>query len=182
MWSRGLRYRDVGPCPLEPDVRRVPLRSGGTERRGSAGVRRPTCLPAPGRTPGVLPERQVRRQGTVERRHVLIGVRRTVRWMKRRSTPLHRDMVAYLQDKTLFVLDAWAGADPAYRLPIRIVNEFAWHNLFARNMFLPENDPASGRARAEFTVSTRRTSRPTRLARHRDRRSSSSCTSARSSS
>ena len=30
---------------------------------------------------------------------------------------------------------------PAYRLPIRIVNEFAWHNLFARNMFLPENDP-----------------------------------------
>jgi len=55
---------------------------------------------------------------------------------------LHRDMMAYLQDKELFVLDAWAGADPAYRLPIRIVNEFAWHNLFARNMFLPENDPA----------------------------------------
>ena len=55
---------------------------------------------------------------------------------------LHRDMMAYLQDKELYVLDAWAGADPAYRLPIRIVNEFAWHNLFARNMFLPENDPA----------------------------------------
>ncbi|HEY5617211.1 MAG TPA: phosphoenolpyruvate carboxykinase [Vicinamibacterales bacterium] len=54
---------------------------------------------------------------------------------------LHRDMVAYLQDKDLYVLDAWAGADPVYRLPIRIVNEFAWHNLFARNMFLPENDP-----------------------------------------
>ena len=62
-------------------------------------------------------------------------------------------MMAYLQDKELFVLDAWAGADPAYRLPIRVVNEFAWHNLFARNMFLPENDPAK---RAEhvpqFTV------------------------------
>src|SRR5688572_6133174 len=53
---------------------------------------------------------------------------------------LHRDMAAYLRDKELYVLDAWAGADPAYRLPIRIVNEFAWHNLFARNMFLPEND------------------------------------------
>src|SRR5688572_25741676 len=54
---------------------------------------------------------------------------------------LHRDLSAYLRDKELYVLDAWAGADPTYRLPIRIVNEFAWHNLFARNMFLPENDP-----------------------------------------
>ena len=66
---------------------------------------------------------------------------------------LHRDMMAYLQDKELYVLDAWAGADSAYRLPIRVVNEFAWHNLFARNMFLPENDPVK---RAEhlpqFTV------------------------------
>ena len=34
---------------------------------------------------------------------------------------LHRDMTAYLQDKELYVLDAWAGADPAYRLPIRII-------------------------------------------------------------
>ncbi|MBI4264639.1 MAG: phosphoenolpyruvate carboxykinase [Acidobacteria bacterium] len=66
---------------------------------------------------------------------------------------LHRDMMAYLQAKELYVLDAWAGADPTYRLPIRIVNEFAWHNLFARNMFLPEDDPVK---RAEhlpqFTV------------------------------
>jgi phosphoenolpyruvate carboxykinase (ATP) len=55
---------------------------------------------------------------------------------------LHKDLVAYLQDKELFVLDAWAGADPTYRLPIRVVNEYAWHNIFARNMFLPEDDPA----------------------------------------
>jgi phosphoenolpyruvate carboxykinase (ATP) len=54
---------------------------------------------------------------------------------------LHRDLVGYLQDKELYVLDAWVGADPGYRLPIRIVTEFAWHNLFARNMFLPEHDP-----------------------------------------
>jgi phosphoenolpyruvate carboxykinase (ATP) len=66
---------------------------------------------------------------------------------------LHRDMMVDLQDKELFVLDAWAGADPAYRLPIRVVTEFAWHNLFARNMFIPEND-AARRAdhRPEFTV------------------------------
>ena len=62
-------------------------------------------------------------------------------------------MMAYVQDKDLFVLDAWGGTDPKYRLPIRVVNEFAWHNLFARNMFLPENDPAKRAThRPEFTV------------------------------
>src|SRR6186713_754294 len=66
---------------------------------------------------------------------------------------LHKDMMAHLQGKELYVLDAWAGTDPAYSLPIRIVNEFAWHNLFARNMFLPENDPQKRAShRPEFTV------------------------------
>ena len=66
---------------------------------------------------------------------------------------LHKDMTAYLQDKDLFVLDAWGGTDPKYKMPIRVVNEFAWHNLFARNMFLPENDPAKRREhRPEYTV------------------------------
>jgi len=66
---------------------------------------------------------------------------------------LHRDMMAYLQDKELFALDAWAGTDPVYKLPIRIVNQFAWHNLFARNMFLPEDDAAKrAEHRPEFTV------------------------------
>jgi phosphoenolpyruvate carboxykinase (ATP) len=70
-----------------------------------------------------------------------------------RFTLLHRDMLAYVQDKELFVLDAWAGADPSYRLPIRVVTEFAWHSLFARNMFLPEDAPARRFAhRPEFTV------------------------------
>jgi phosphoenolpyruvate carboxykinase (ATP) len=66
---------------------------------------------------------------------------------------LHRDMLAHLQDRDIFVLDAWAGTDPTFRLPIRIVTELAWHNFFARNMFLPENDP-DGRTqhRPEFTV------------------------------
>ena len=61
--------------------------------------------------------------------------------------------MAYAQDKELFVLDAWGGADPKYRMPIRVVNEFAWHNLFARNMFLPEDDAAKRAThRPEFTV------------------------------
>ena len=66
---------------------------------------------------------------------------------------LHRDLLAYVQDKELFVLDAWAGADPEYRLPVRIIAEFAWHNLFVRNMFIPEDDPVKRAEHApQFTV------------------------------
>src|SRR5262245_55443891 len=45
---------------------------------------------------------------------------------------LHSDLTNYVIDKELYVLDAWGGADPAYRVPVRVVTEFAWHNLFAR--------------------------------------------------
>jgi phosphoenolpyruvate carboxykinase (ATP) len=55
---------------------------------------------------------------------------------------VERRMLAYLRGKEVFVLDAWAGADPTYRLPIRIVTERAWQSLFARHLFIPETDPA----------------------------------------
>jgi phosphoenolpyruvate carboxykinase (ATP) len=42
----------------------------------------------------------------------------------------------FLQGRDLFVQDAFAGADPEYRMPVRIITEFAWHSHFARNMFL----------------------------------------------
>jgi len=52
-----------------------------------------------------------------------------------------RDLLArvdsYLRAADVYVLDAFAGADPEYRLPIRVVTEFAWQNLFARNLFIP---------------------------------------------
>ncbi|MBN2010219.1 phosphoenolpyruvate carboxykinase (ATP) [candidate division KSB1 bacterium] len=47
---------------------------------------------------------------------------------------------AYCQHEELFVLDCYAGADPEYRMPIRIITEKAWHNLFARNMFITTDD------------------------------------------
>src|SRR3954465_4126746 len=64
---------------------------------------------------------------------------------------LHQDFMAQLQDKELYVLDCYAGADPEYRLPVRIISEYAWHNLFCRNLFI--DDPAAAAAAApEFTV------------------------------
>ena len=49
---------------------------------------------------------------------------------------LHRRVLAYLQGRDLFVQDCFAGADPIYRKPIRVISEYAWHSLFARNMFI----------------------------------------------
>jgi phosphoenolpyruvate carboxykinase (ATP) len=64
---------------------------------------------------------------------------------------LHRDLVGSLAGKDLFVLDCYAGADPNYRLAVRVINEFAWHNLFCRNLFI--DDPAAAAAAApQFTI------------------------------
>jgi phosphoenolpyruvate carboxykinase (ATP) len=42
---------------------------------------------------------------------------------------------AYLQGRELFVVDALASADARYDLSIRLTTEFAWHALFARQLF-----------------------------------------------
>lgn len=49
---------------------------------------------------------------------------------------LHQRLLAYLQGKDLFVQDAFLCADPAYRAPVRVITETAWHSLFVRNLFL----------------------------------------------
>jgi len=49
---------------------------------------------------------------------------------------LERRMSSYLQGKDVFVQDCWCGADPEYRMPVRIITQYAWHNLFIRNMFI----------------------------------------------
>ncbi len=58
----------------------------------------------------------------------------------------------YLRDKEVFVLDAFAGADPEYRIPVRVVTELAWHNLFARNLFIPAAGHALRGFEPEFAV------------------------------
>ena len=42
----------------------------------------------------------------------------------------------YLHSREVFVFDGYAGADKAYRLPIRVVADTAWHALFAQTLFL----------------------------------------------
>ena len=64
---------------------------------------------------------------------------------------LHADLRSSLSGKELFVQDVYAGADPAYRLPVRIITEYAWHSLFCRSLFI--DDPqAAAEASPAFTI------------------------------
>ena len=65
---------------------------------------------------------------------------------------LHRRLLAYLQGKDLFVQDCFAGADPEYRLLIRVITETAWHNLFARNMFIQAKPEDLATHVPQFTI------------------------------
>lgn len=53
-----------------------------------------------------------------------------------RFSAVYERLQAYLQGHDLFVQDCYVGADPNYQMPIRVITEFAWHSLFARNMFI----------------------------------------------
>jgi phosphoenolpyruvate carboxykinase (ATP) len=65
---------------------------------------------------------------------------------------LFERVVASLRDKELFVQDLYAGADSKYRLPIRVVNEYAWHSLFARALFVRPTEEELKTHHAEFTI------------------------------
>ncbi len=62
---------------------------------------------------------------------------------------------SYVQGEELFVQDCYAGNDPNYRLPVRIITEHAWQSLFARNMLITTtNQDELKHFIPEFTVIT----------------------------
>ncbi|MED4299022.1 phosphoenolpyruvate carboxykinase (ATP) [Geobacillus stearothermophilus] len=66
---------------------------------------------------------------------------------------LYDKVLDYLmkQDE-LFVFKGFAGADPKYRLPIQVVNEFAWHNLFVHQLFIRPSAEELAAHEPQFTV------------------------------
>jgi phosphoenolpyruvate carboxykinase (ATP) len=66
---------------------------------------------------------------------------------------LYHRLLAYLQGKDIFIQDCYVGANTHYSIPIRVVTEYAWHNLFARNMFNQIQDESNLRNFIpEFTI------------------------------
>ena len=69
-------------------------------------------------------------------------------WWGKNNRPMHPEgfaqlrvrLQAYLQGRDVFVQNCYVGTDPRYRLRLRVITETAWHNMFARNVFLRELD------------------------------------------
>jgi phosphoenolpyruvate carboxykinase (ATP) len=66
---------------------------------------------------------------------------------------LYLRLTAYWQGRDMFVQDCYAGADPKYRIPLRVLTEDAWHSMFARDMFIRIfGDAELDGHKPEFTV------------------------------
>ena len=87
------------------------------------------------------------------------STRDTVWWGKvnapyesNRFEALFERMTAYLEGREVFVQDCFVGADPDYRMPVRVVTDYAWHSLFARNMFIKASAEEAENHIPQFTV------------------------------
>jgi len=61
-------------------------------------------------------------------------------------------MLADCPWRDFFVEDCFGGADPRYALPIRVVTQYAWHALFARQLFVRPDPRHTTRHAPEFTL------------------------------
>jgi phosphoenolpyruvate carboxykinase (ATP) len=61
-------------------------------------------------------------------------------------------VISYLQGRDVFVQDLAAGANPNFRIPIRIITEQAWPSLFAQNLFIRTTEEVQRTHVPEFTV------------------------------
>ena len=65
---------------------------------------------------------------------------------------IYTKALAYAQGRDLFVQDCFVCNDPEYRLPIRVITELAWQNLFARQLFVRAAPEEAASHRPQFTV------------------------------
>lgn len=57
-----------------------------------------------------------------------------------------------MEGKNLFVQQLFGGSDPQHRLPVRIVNELAWHSLFIRHLLVRPSEHELKSFAPEFTI------------------------------
>ena len=65
---------------------------------------------------------------------------------------LFNKALKYMENIDLFVRDAYVGSAEASRMPIRVISEYAWHNIFARNMFIQPKEEERTSIIPQFTV------------------------------
>ncbi|HWC98438.1 MAG TPA: phosphoenolpyruvate carboxykinase (ATP) [Candidatus Sulfopaludibacter sp.] len=65
---------------------------------------------------------------------------------------IYKRMMAFWQGHDVYVQDCFVGADPEYTLPVRVISQVAWHNLFARQLFIRPDPLTTEEHKPEFTI------------------------------
>jgi phosphoenolpyruvate carboxykinase (ATP) len=65
---------------------------------------------------------------------------------------IYKDITAYLNQREIWVRDAYACADPKHRLNIQVINEYPWANLFCYDLFLRPTTNEIQTQQAEWTI------------------------------
>ena len=87
------------------------------------------------------------------------GVHDEIAWGKvnkpisqERFDAIYEKMIAYLQNREIFIFDGFAGADHKYRKAFRIVNELASENLFIHQLLLRPEKSELENFEADYTL------------------------------
>lgn len=67
-------------------------------------------------------------------------------------TSIYGKVCAYLSNRDIFLFDGFAGADTTYRVPVRVINEYASQNLFMHNMLVRPTADELAKFKPEYTV------------------------------
>jgi phosphoenolpyruvate carboxykinase (ATP) len=59
---------------------------------------------------------------------------------EQRFDGLREKLVDHLNERDLYVVNAFAGADPAHRLLVRVVTDSPWHALFSKTLFIDPSE------------------------------------------
>lgn len=65
---------------------------------------------------------------------------------------IYQCITEYLTGKDVYVFDGFAGADPKYRVAIRVINEYASQNLFMNNMLIRPTEAELKNFAEDFTL------------------------------
>ena len=71
---------------------------------------------------------------------------------KEKYVQIKGKVLAYLQNKDIFVFDGFAGADPKYRQCFRIVNELASQNLFIHELLIRPTEAELENYAPDYTI------------------------------
>lgn len=65
---------------------------------------------------------------------------------------LYTRVLDYVKGHDLYIFDGFVGSDPRYNFGVRVINEFAWQNLFVHQLFLRPTEEQLVNHQADFLV------------------------------